>query len=768
MGRKKIKILTRIMCALLIFCMTIATASGNVYAQTVVNTISVTANNDYQVGETPRASASLSSGSHCHVAYEVWRELEKDTSGLWQTKKSWYSDANKMASLNASETFTQFEAGKKYNYDIVLETDSGYTFASTDDLKLTFNHKERYLGGGTGALDQSKTQLTVKQVMDLTLKNASSQAPIGTAIQQIDVGNVWKNFDTTQPIAYTGEVNPNSVCSQQMELFDEMWYSDGGVVLKRSDNASVKPIENFGYYYAFTLKAKDGYYFSDDFTNGWRYKTSASSSQPITFIFDGHYALPDTISYWQSGAYFSHYDVTLSSDQKTLTMHVGDFYVKPTTGGNQADVIKNIEINGATLSYQAGEKPVATAKRGDENAPNYQIAYEYIEEMEKKSDGSVEPVKYWYSDTNKNNSLAADKKITTFEAGKTYMYSLSLEAINGRTFASPNQGLSLKVNGKTIAAQNITVSSQGTSLFVTAIQTIKPVQRQALELVEITGATLSFKAGDQPLFTGKVNSALYEIDHEGWSTEDYGVTSSDYWNKRYGNFEGSWGQLLTTFEANKEYTYHFYVKLTDEAVKQGYYFDKEKTKVSLNGQIMDIDLDSINIDKAPYDDVAWFNNVYSFKIATTPTNSSTGETSKSDKQTSSSQTATVTPTTKQFSILKEENKRYVRNQSQFYAVEIDHAFTKDLYVEIDGHKVDSQYYTITKGSTIVTLKDAYMKTLSNGKHTIVVHFQDGQASSAFTIVSSPVNTSDSFSILPYVSLMMLAGVGYIELKKRRS
>ena len=43
--------------------------------------------------------------------------------------------------------------------------------------------------------------------------------------------------------------------------------------------------------------------------------------------------------------------------------------------------------------------------------------------MERKDDGSVVPVAYWYSDEEKNNALPNDKKITKFEEGKTYQTS---------------------------------------------------------------------------------------------------------------------------------------------------------------------------------------------------------------------------------------------------------------------------------------------------------------------------------------------------------
>jgi LPXTG-motif cell wall-anchored protein len=45
----------------------------------------------------------------------------------------------------------------------------------------------------------------------------------------------------------------------------------------------------------------------------------------------------------------------------------------------------------------------------------------------------------------------------------------------------------------------------------------------------------------------------------------------------------------------------------------------------------------------------------------------------------------------------------------------------------DGVEVDSKYYTITQGSTIITLSESYLKTLANGTHTFVAHFTDGRS-----------------------------------------
>lgn len=132
-----------------------------------------------------------------------------------------------------------------------------------------------------------------------------------------------------------------------------------------------------------------------------------------------------------------------------------------------------------------------------------------------------------------------------------------------------------------------------------------------IDVIEISDATLSFKAGDTPVFTGTVpENAPYYIDHEGWDGSDgTGYTSSDYWNSRYDGTEGSFGTLITEFKEDVTYDYHIYLKLTEDGYNKGYRFDKDITKLKLNGRIIDLPAYSIGISDAPYNDTAWFSNV---------------------------------------------------------------------------------------------------------------------------------------------------------------
>ena len=208
----------------------------------------------------------------------------------------------------------------------------------------------------------------------------------------------------------------------------------------------------------------------------------------------------------------------------------------------------NIDIEGVKFNYNPGDKPEEKAYKCDPWDELYDIDYEYWEEMETKSDGELVPVKFWYSDETKNNALAQDKKITTFEEEKTYMYSIFLKAKDGNKFGTDS---SVRVNSTNIS--NANVMNSGTILFVTAVKTIKPtkpVQLKRIDVIELNNATISFNANDKPVFTGKTPDGFpYIYQFECWQAKDgAGITSAEFFNKGYENH-------ITTFESGKEYQY---------------------------------------------------------------------------------------------------------------------------------------------------------------------------------------------------------------------
>lgn len=543
----------KLLSILLVLCMALTIVPITAFAAGVnyIDKISVTYTApNYKAGDAPQAVASVTEGE-CSVAYEYWDEIEQKTEGsVWTgTGRYWYSDSSKMASLAADKQITQFEAGHHYSYNIVLKTNNGY-FISDDTIVSVGGYEWGKAGSDTNlAIKNLSTELRIYSPYSIDLPAASTDEVITT----VDIGNVWKNLDSSQTVAFTAEVNPNSECANQMTLTDEYWQQvaiDGNRIAKSNPQ---KPIAGETYSYAVKLTAKEGYYFHD----GYKYGGVGC----------------DVIC---EGSTTTAFSGTLSEDRKELTLWFNDIKVTATDGSSQQS-IGDVDIEGVTFNYEPGDTPKATAYKCDPWDEQYDIEYEYWEEMETNGDGESVPVKYWYSDESKNNALAQDKKITTFEEGKTYMYSISLKAREGNTFATNG---SVMVNGSFVNSANVT--NTGSGLFVVAVRTIKPetVQLQNISVVEINNATISFNVGDKPVFTGKTpENVPYIYQSEYWST-DGGKKyyyAADFWN------DNNPDDLFTEFENGKTYTYGIYFKAAE-----GYCFTVD-TKLKINGKYYDYD-----------------------------------------------------------------------------------------------------------------------------------------------------------------------------------
>ena len=98
-------------------------------------------------------------------------------------------------------------------------------------------------------------------------------------------------------------------------------------------------------------------------------------------------------------------------------------------------------------------------------------------------------------------------------------------------------------------------------------------------------------------------------------------------------------------------------------------------------------------------------------------------------------TITVAEATATYQLTNEDGSTYTPSYSGSgtKAVRSNAAFSKFKEVRVDGVTVDSSNYTLTEGSTIVTFKDSYLKTLSEGEHTLKIISNDGFASGKITV-----------------------------------
>lgn len=125
----------------------------------------------------------------------------------------------------------------------------------------------------------------------------------------------------------------------------------------------------------------------------------------------------------------------------------------------------------------------------------------------------------------------------------------------------------------------------------------------------------------------------------------------------------------------------------------------------------------------------------------------------------------------EYTITKGDAAKWTLKSTKTLSFTASGDFDKFVGVSVDGKRISESQYTAKKGSTVITLKSAFLNTLKTGEHTITIHFDDGKAEGSFTILdasSDNPNTGDSIHLwtaLLFVSLTGLAGAGYAVSKK---
>ena len=100
-------------------------------------------------------------------------------------------------------------------------------------------------------------------------------------------------------------------------------------------------------------------------------------------------------------------------------------------------------------------------------------------------------------------------------------------------------------------------------------------------------------------------------------------------------------------------------------------------------------------------------------------------------------TDTVTLTvTVQYDILNGADSSWTGNTDGSLAIRGSGDIGKFLRVLVDGKVVDPNNYIVTEGSTIITFKPEFLKTLSEGSHSFEIVWTDGTASTSFTIAKN--------------------------------
>ena len=489
---------------------------------------------NYQPGDAPQATAEVynADADKYEIAYECWQEFENN-----EPVAAWYSDNGSHGSL---PTITEFESGKRYVYSLMLKPKDGYSFNSETTVTVNGESVKSSLSGEYLYIPAVKTITPTKQntvitsaaVENVKLDYKDGEAPRTTATAAVadrdkyDIlyecwGKLEKTDEyTTKPVAY--------------------WYSDEDYC--PSGYADLTSFNKDGKYkYSVRLEAKDGYIFSDSI-----------SADDITL--NGK-SLPE-----------GSFAMTLD-DNRTCVVTYG---MNMRTG----HAVEKIDFD-ARINIIAGDKPSFMTSAVD---PFIDLDHERWD----ANDGSgygITSSDYW-------NERYNGKLITEFEAGKSYTYGVyfkisDLGMEEGYRF---DKNTKLYINGEeiTLTPDQISVDDNGETIWFMNVLTMTPTTVKVIDVVEINDATVSFKDGDKPVFTGDVPDDVYYVLRAAWWELDSktGAISADF-------FSGAYENKITVFEAGKTYHYGVYVVAVGyvESENTTYVFGPN-TKLKINGEFV--------------------------------------------------------------------------------------------------------------------------------------------------------------------------------------
>jgi len=491
---------------------------------------------NYQPGDAPQSTAEVynADADKYEIAYECWQEFENN-----EPVAAWYSDNGSHGSL---PTITEFESGKRYVYSLMLKPKDGYSFNSETTVTVNGESVKSSLSGEYLYVPAVKTITPTKQNTVIT----------SAAVENVKLD--YKDGETprTTATAATADRDKYDIlyeCWGKLEKTDEYttksvayWYSDEDYC--PSGYADLTSFDKDGKYeYSVRLEAKDGYIFSDSI-----------SADDITL--NGK-SLPE-----------GSFAMTLD-DNRTCVLTYG-MNMRPGQAVAKIDFI-------ARTNFNAGDKPSFMTSAVD---PFIDLDHERWD----ANDGSgygITSSDYW-------NERYNGKLITEFEAGKSYTYGVyfkisDLGMEEGYRF---DKNTKLYINGEeiTLTPDQISIDDSGETIWFMNVLTMTPTTVKVIDVVEINDATVSFKDGDKPVFTGTVpNDAPYAFRCEWWSLdENTGIVST----------EPEWGSdiytnKITAFEAGKTYHYGVYVVAVGyvESENTTYVFGPN-TKLKINGEFV--------------------------------------------------------------------------------------------------------------------------------------------------------------------------------------
>lgn len=403
-------------------------------------------------------------------------------------------------------------------------------------------------------LNDAKYTFDTKITGNITLKAHWTPAATLSSINMIDIENVKLDYQPgNAPQASAKRTGTNQdkydilfECweKQEKDADDTMhtvgyWYSDESVY--SDDDVRFNTFEKGGrYIYSVKLQAKDGYTFDRNLKNENVTLNGAS--------------LPS--SAW----------VMVMDDGKTCLIQYG-------TELRPGQAVEEIRLD-AIINFNAGDKPLFSTGVIDPIVDTDHQRWD-------ANDGSgygITSSDYW-------NERYNGKLITEFEADKSYTYGVyfkisDLGMEEGYRF---DQNTKLYINGDeiTLTPDQIDVDDSGETIWFSNVLTMTPSTVKVIDVVEINDATVSFKNGDKPVFTGDVPDGKYYYRAEWWELDSKtGAISADF-------FSGAYENKITAFEAGKTYYYGVYVTAVGfvESENTSYIFGPD-TKLKINGEFV--------------------------------------------------------------------------------------------------------------------------------------------------------------------------------------
>lgn len=270
---------------------------------------------------------------------------------------------------------------------------------------------------------------------------------------------------------------------------------------------------------------------------------------------------------------------------------------------SENEALHNLNVNDVKTDYAPGEAPRATATIPAADADKYEIAYECWEEMELDMEsGESVPVAFWYSDPAKYPTGA--RRIEHFEEGKFYMYSVELRLKGDNTVGNDCM---MYVNGHW--THHIKTVSGVFAPNADNMLCEQPIDEwRAIDVIEINGATTTFKAGDKPVFTANVPTGSNSLPQcEYWTGSDGSeVNSQKFWDQNITNH-------IDVFKPGVTYRYGIYLKSA-----RGFYFTPD-TKLVINGQECGYQVaDSVSDEDSGWIYTLWLNTDLTFTPEATP------------------------------------------------------------------------------------------------------------------------------------------------------